>query len=61
MKTIHDAVLRPKPTPYTTKALLLEDLRLPIHIALGRYEAATQEELDELITDLTVEHQRRVS
>lgn len=61
MKTVHDAVLRPKPTAYTTKALLVEDLRLPIHIAIGRYEAATQEELDELISDLTHERNRRIS
>lgn len=61
MKSVHNAVLRPAGSPYTTKVLLVEDLRLPIHLALGRYEAATPEELDELITDLTHERDRRVS
>lgn len=44
-----------------TKVLRLQDLRLPIHIALGRHEAATEEELNDLITDLTAELTRRES
>jgi hypothetical protein len=45
--------------PLIAKVLLVQDLRLPIHICLGHYEAAAQEELDELITDLTHERERR--
>lgn len=41
------------------KAVRVDRLQLPIHICLGRYEAATQEELDELITDLGHEQRRR--
>lgn len=42
-----------------TKVLRLQDLRLPVHITLGHYEAATQEELSELIVDLNHELARR--
>lgn len=59
MKAVHNAVLRPKATPYTAKAVLVDDLRLPIHVALGRYEAAHEAELRELITDLQHELDRR--
>lgn len=52
-KVIHDVG--------TAKALLLQDLRVPIHIALGRFEAASQEELEDLITDLNHELNRRSS
>jgi hypothetical protein len=61
MKTVHDVVLRPQRSAYTAKAVLVDDLRLPIHVALGRYEAASDQELHELIADLTHERDRRVS
>lgn len=41
------------------KVLKVEDLRVPIHICLGAYEAASKEELDELIQDLEAERARR--
>jgi len=50
------------PIVYTadaTKAVRLDRLRLPIHFCLGHYEAATQEEILDLITDLTAELERR--
>lgn len=43
------------------KVLRVQDLRVPIHIALGRFEAASQEELEDLITDLNHELNRRSS
>lgn len=46
---------------FKTKAILVDDLRIPIHFCLGRFEAATDEELHELIADLTHERERRVS
>ena len=47
--------------PETTKAVLVKDLRLPIHICLGHYEAATNEELDDVISDFNHELQRRAT
>lgn len=44
-----------------TKVVRVDDLRVPIHIALGRFEAASQEELEDLITDLNHELNRRSS
>lgn len=61
MKTVHDVVLRSKPTAYTAKAVMVDDLRIPIHIALGRLEAATDQEINDLVADLTHERDRRVS
>ena len=43
----------------TTKVIRLDDLRLPIHFCLGQYEAATPEELNELIADLDHEARRQ--
>jgi hypothetical protein len=54
MKTVHKA----GDLPPTTKVLRVEDLRVPIHIASGHFEAATLEELDDLITDLDHEARR---
>jgi hypothetical protein len=34
---------------------------LPIHICLGHYEAATNEELDDVISDFNHELQRRAT
>jgi hypothetical protein len=43
----------------TAKVIRVDDLRIPIHFCLGLNEAATQEELRDLITDLTHELDRR--
>ncbi len=48
--------------PFThkrAKVVRVDDLRIPIHIALGAYESASTEELDDLITDLQAERARR--
>ena len=45
--------------PERAKVVRLDDLRVPIHIALGRFEAATQEELNELSSDIAHELARR--
>lgn len=45
--------------PDLTEVLRRDSLRIPIHFALGHYEAATDEELHELIADLTAEVNRR--
>lgn len=66
MRAVHDAVLVDlasvdvdQSCGETAKVVLTHDLRIPIHIALGRYEAATKDELEELITDLGHELARR--
>lgn len=46
-------------TGEVAKVLRLQDLRQPIHIALGAYESATEEELHDHIADLNAELQRR--
>lgn len=43
----------------STKVVLADQLRIPIHICFGAYEAASTEELDDLITDLQAERARR--
>lgn len=40
------------------KVIRVDHLRLPIHVCLGQYEACSQEELHDLVTDLTYELSR---
>lgn len=52
------AVKRP---PETTKVIRVDDLRVPIPLAVGRYEGLTDEQLAETIEDLEHERTRRSS
>jgi hypothetical protein len=60
MKIIHWApVTTDRGTVDVAKVVKLEDLRVPIHVALGRLEAASDQELNDLIIDCTHELTRR--
>lgn len=63
MKIVHRALVVTGPEHAEVlkqaKVIRVDDLRIPIHFCLGRYEAATQEEINDLICDLTHELERR--
>lgn len=62
MRRVHNALIDAPDAgfyPNSAKVILVDDLRVPIHIALGHYESATNEELNDLIVDLTHERDRR--
>jgi hypothetical protein len=58
-RRVFDALVDEGATYSETRVVRVRDLHLPIHICLGQYEAATSEEINDLITDLSHELSRR--
>lgn len=60
-RAVHQVMIADQAGVEVAKVIKVDDLRIPIHIALGRLEAASESELDELLADLTHERNRRLS